>query len=396
MTREIKILAFIRHFPPPNDGGEYYYNYHLFKKLRQLGCEITILSHLKASTQLIEGIEIIPLGTIKTGRFVYTNKIARIKDFIVNVWTIRQYLSKGKYDFVFSGAGYKGNLTVFLANITKRVPVVGINLAEEIMVLQQTTKIRAWLQRVLLKSHTINIGISEYTRNLLLRCGIEKSIVTIYPFIENKPSRDKTTDRQFLIDTFGLDKNRMIVGFLGRHIPRKGLLNLIGAVEKLLHEDKKITLLIAGLGTDTNRIKQRIRQSSFLSQIKMVGVLKGEEKDYFFNGIDVFAMPNYEDPISGDTEGFGIVFIEAAQYSTPVIGGNSGGVKEAISHDFNGFLVNGQDKNSIADAILRYYQNPSLRKIHGHNGKEWAKNFIKADPLSQLLIVLQGNIKSKR
>jgi phosphatidylinositol alpha-1,6-mannosyltransferase len=389
MPSELRILSFIRHYPPPYDGGEYYYNYHLFKELQRLGCKITILSHSGSAAQPDDGIKIIPIQSIKTGRFVYSRPISKLGDLISNILVMRKHLSGGDYDFVFSGAGYMGNLTVFIANLMTRIPVVGINLAEEIKVIQQTTKIRAWLQRQLLKSHFINIGISRYTRDLLVACGVMKPSVIIYPFIEKKTARDKTDDRQFLVDTYNLNKDSLIVGFLGRHVPRKGLLNLIESLEKLLQEKKQIILLIAGQGTETNHIKERIASSEYCDHFKFVDVPSGEFKNCFFNGIDVFAMPNYEDPVTGDTEGFGIVFIESAQYGTPVIGGNVGGVVEAVHHQYNGYLVDGQSIGAIAEAVCHYYQNPTLRKLHGQNGMEWAKQFIKSDSLSLLLAALR-------
>jgi phosphatidylinositol alpha-1,6-mannosyltransferase len=235
----------------------------------------------------------------------------------------------------------------------------------------------------------MNISISRYSRDLLVACGANQPSIIIYPLLEKKSTRDKVADRQFLVDTYNLNTDSLIVGFLGRHVPRKGLFNLIDAVEMLLQEKKQIILLIAGQGDETDRIKDRIARSDHGSQFKMVGVLLGGPKDRFFNGIDVFAMPNYEEPITGDTEGFGIVFIEAAQYGTPVIGGNAGGVVEAICHEYNGYLVDGKSVDSIAGAIRLYYQNPSLRGLHGQNGKEWAKQFMEVDPLSPLLEALR-------
>jgi phosphatidyl-myo-inositol dimannoside synthase len=389
MPPELKIIAYLRNFPPPNDGGAFHYNYHLFKELHRLGCKVTILSHTESIKQPADGIKVIPIKSIKTKRFVYRYSIVKLVDLVSTVIVMRKHLSNTRYDFIFSDAGYLQNLTVFISNLRTKIPVVGINFGEEIKKIQKTNRSRSRLQKSLLKSHFLNVCISRYSRDLIVGCGVNQPSIIIYPFLKKMSPRDKTADRQFLVDTYNLNKDSLIVGFLGRHVPRKGLLNLIDAVEKLLQENKQIILLIAGQGSETDCIKERIAQSDQGNQFKMVGVLTGEPKDRFYNGIDVFAMPNYEEPITGDTEGFGIVFIEAAQYGTPVIGGNAGGVVEAINNQYNGYLVDGQSADSIAEAIRLYYQNPSLRELHGQNGKEWAKQFMKVDPLYPLLEMLR-------
>jgi len=396
MQPELNILAFLRNFPPPNDGGAFVYNYQLFEELQRSGCKVTILSHSESKAQEADGIKVIPIRSIKTGRFVYQHSFKKLFDLIATILEMRKHLSYTRYDFIFSDAGYLQNLTVFIANLLTNIPVVGINMGEEINKIQQTTRLRSWLERWLLRTHCMNICISNYTQDLLTACGANQPSIIIFPLIEEKPTRDKPADRQFLVDTYNLNRDNLIVGFLGRHVPRKGLLTLIEAIERLLYEKEQIVLLIAGQGSETDRIKERIARSDYCNQFKLVIVSSGELKDRFFNGIDVFAMPNYEEPITGDTEGFGIVFIEAAQFGTPVIGGNAGGVVEAINNQYNGYLVDGRNADSIAEAIRLYCQNPSLRELHGQNGKEWAKQFMKVDPLAPLLEALRDKRIPKR
>ena len=54
-------------------------------------------------------------------------------------------------------------------------------------------------------------------------------------------------------------------------------------------------------------------------------------------------------------EGFGISFIEAASYGVGSIGGKDGGASDAISHNKTGLICNGDDLNSINEAILNFF-----------------------------------------
>jgi len=79
-------------------------------------------------------------------------------------------------------------------------------------------------------------------------------------------------------------------------------------------------------------------------------------------------MPNRVD--DGDIEGFGIVFLEAAATGLPVIGGDSGGVPEAVERDETGLLVDGTRPQAVADAIRALASAPHLRARLGQAGRD--------------------------
>lgn len=58
-----------------------------------------------------------------------------------------------------------------------------------------------------------------------------------------------------------------------------------------------------------------------------------------------------------NVEGFGFVFFEALTHNVPVIGGNSGGIPEAIINNKTGLLVNPMDEAKIADTITKLKKN---------------------------------------
>ncbi len=76
---------------------------------------------------------------------------------------------------------------------------------------------------------------------------------------------------------------------------------------------------------------------------------------------DVFVMPNRELP-NGDTEGFGLVFLEANACGLPVIAGRDGGSTAAIRDGCNGLIVDGRSVESIRGAMQCLYDDPVLRE----------------------------------
>jgi len=75
---------------------------------------------------------------------------------------------------------------------------------------------------------------------------------------------------------------------------------------------------------------------------------------------DLFAMPNRE--IDGDTEGFGMVFVEAAACGTTALAGDAGGTGAAVLHEKTGLRVDGADSESVTRALARLLSDDDLRQ----------------------------------
>jgi phosphatidylinositol alpha-1,6-mannosyltransferase len=105
----------------------------------------------------------------------------------------------------------------------------------------------------------------------------------------------------------------------------------------------------------------------------MLGKLPENELMAAFSIADIFLMPNRALE-NGDIEGFGIVFLEANAFGKPVIGGNTGGVVEAIEDGVSGILVDSEDPNAVKNAIVRLLKDDSIREKMGRQGRERVVN----------------------
>ena len=76
---------------------------------------------------------------------------------------------------------------------------------------------------------------------------------------------------------------------------------------------------------------------------------------------------------TGDAEGLGMVLLEAAVTSVPVIGTRHGGIPEAIIDEHTGFLVRERDANQLAERIDYLLNNEQTSFEMGDN----ARNFIR-------------------
>ena len=95
----------------------------------------------------------------------------------------------------------------------------------------------------------------------------------------------------------------------------------------------------------------------------------------------------------GDTEGFGLVFLEANACGKPVIGGIAGGAVEAVLDGENGCLVDGWSVADISEAVVALLTDDALYERMATRGLAIARTSsskAKAEQFSALCSRLQS------
>ena len=181
-------------------------------------------------------------------------------------------------------------------------------------------------------------------------------------------SRD--VDTSDIIQRYGL-KGRRIILSVNRLVERKGNDNVIRALALIKEKVPDVIYLIAGDGPykkrlDTVAVEQGIRDNViFINSVK-----NDDDIIKLYNVCDVFVMLSREIKEKGDAEGFGIAFLEANSAGKPVVGGNSGGIADAVVHGATGLLVDPLDIKKIADAITLLLIDTAYAKRLGMEGRK--------------------------
>ncbi len=155
--------------------------------------------------------------------------------------------------------------------------------------------------------------------------------------------------------------------FVGRHIERKGIRYLIEAA-KYLPKDK-FEIRIVGGGDLTEQLKQQAAllderretkdERTQSASIIFTGKLSPEDLANEYRTANVFTLPAIVDS-KGDTEGLGVVLIEAMELGLPIVASNVGGIPDVVIDGESGILVPEKDPEALADAFKRLEENPSL------------------------------------
>ena len=156
-------------------------------------------------------------------------------------------------------------------------------------------------------------------------------------------------------------KGKFKILFVGRHIERKGICYLIEAAKYLPRDQFEIRIVGVGdLTEQLHAIANEVKQSSPDSaDIVFTGKLSPEALANEYKTANVFTLPAIVDS-KGDTEGLGVVLIEAMELGLPIVASNVGGIPDVVIDGETGILVPEKDPEALANAYKRLASNPEL------------------------------------
>ena len=156
--------------------------------------------------------------------------------------------------------------------------------------------------------------------------------------------------------------------FVGRHEPRKGLLDLLKAHRILRRTGYENRLLVVGSGPQEREARRYVATRG-LQAVEFLGRVSDREKAQLFRTADVFASP------ATGGESFGIVLLEAMAAGAPIVASDIHGYKGVVRRGREGLLVPPRDSKGIAEAIMRLLDDPVLRAQMSAAGRARAEQF---------------------
>lgn len=143
---------------------------------------------------------------------------------------------------------------------------------------------------------------------------------------------------------------------------RKGLDVLIRAMPHILEVEPAAVVLLVGDGPERRRLIALRDELGLSDKVIFAGRVPNTELPPYENACDLFVIPSRE-------EGFGVAAAEAMACGKPIVGTTAGGLVETIEDNHTGLLVEPDNVEQLAEAIIRVLQDEPLASQLGNNAR---------------------------
>ena len=214
------------------------------------------------------------------------------------------------------------------------------------------------------------IANSEYTKNLAINNGVNKDkLIVINPGVNpveklNKKSLEKVES------LLKIKTPRLIT--VSRFDKRKNHQKIIMSLRNLKQQYPDIVYICIGYGDEEENLKKLVQELDLGSQVMFFKDISDELKNSLIAKSNIFVMPSIIHKTS--VEGFGIAYVEAAQYGIPSLGGKDGGASDAIDHEKTGLICDGNNLDDIYSSLSSMIENKKYLEF-GKNAKDYVSKF---------------------
>ena len=214
------------------------------------------------------------------------------------------------------------------------------------------------------------VANSENTKNLAISLGVQQNkIIVINPGVDPVEELDKKTLDK--VENLLKHKSPRLIT-VSRFDKRKNHEKVIMALRNLKQIYPSIIYICVGYGDEEENIKKLVAELGLQPQVMFFKDISNELKNALVAKSDIFIMPSVVHKKS--IEGFGIAYVEAAQYGLPSLGGKDGGAADAIEHEKTGLICDGNKLDEIYSSINLMLENNKFLE-YGKAAKENSTKF---------------------
>ena len=234
---------------------------------------------------------------------------------------------------------------------------------------EKGTSLNKRVLKVLNNIETI-VANSQYTRDLAIKLGVkEDKIIIINPGVNKVQELDKKTLDK--VENLLKHKSPRLIT-VSRFDKRKNHTKIIMALRNLKQLHPGIVYICIGYGDEEENIKKLVAELGLQPQVMFFKNISNELKNALVAKSNVFVMPSVVHKKS--VEGFGIAYVEAAQYGVPSLGGEDGGAADAVEHEKTGLICNGNELDEIYSSINSMLKNKKYLE-YGKAAQEQSNRF---------------------
>jgi D-inositol-3-phosphate glycosyltransferase len=200
-------------------------------------------------------------------------------------------------------------------------------------------------------------------------------------------------------DFIGIPKDDLMILFVGRIEPLKGVDTLIRAMSCLRVQEMEKPAYLVIIGGDPNaspeemtaemaRLQQLCKDLSMDRMVVFLGKRDQDTLPYYYSAAEVLVMPSHY-------ESFGMVALEAMACGTPVIASQVGGLAYLVQDGVTGFHVPDGDHEALCEKLTQLIGDHDLRQRMGKQASDYACEYVWENIAGKILNVYQNLLQSK-
>lgn len=221
--------------------------------------------------------------------------------------------------------------------------------------------------KLILSNADLVIPNSNYTKNLMRKLQFSvKNVLIVREGVDIKRFNSSISgDEVRLLHNL---KDEFLLLTVARLIERKGIKYLVQAMKHILQMHPDTVLIIVGEGPQRSKLTSLTERLDIDKNVIFIGRVSDKDLPHYYAAADAFVLPAIVDS-RGDTEGLGVVLLEAMATGKPVIASNVGGIPEVVVDGKTGILVHERDSQTLSKAIIDLIENSDRIQMFGRNAR---------------------------
>lgn len=378
---------------PPSVGGIENHVYALSRELGRLGHRVTVVTHREVRSRKSEpkpivvppGVEVVRLRGL-------TLRLPDGSDPAVDpsmVGQMARLLREHEFDIVHGHtvespfvlalmrkAARMGFPTIItkhsMVERPKRPPMVGAIM-------------RAWMIAVV-NQFTAYIAVSEPAAEELN--GSKSKPFIIHNAIDMDAFRPDPSLRAQMRAALGFGDQDIVIGFLSRFVPSKGIVELVQVGERLAEHDERLRFLLVGGGPLKRKVERDVARNGTADRFRFVGFQPWNQTPAYLNAMDIFAFPS-------QSEGFGMALLEAMACGLPAVTTDRSGTQDIVRPGETAIVADSLDQLEASLALL--INDATLRKRLGAAARQAVESSMDWNAVAQRTAEAYGEtIRLKR
>lgn len=352
-------ILFVTSNFPPMDGGIAVFDYHICKELFARGHKVVVVANQFQGCEDFDSKQ--DFSIVRLNGKIRPTSV----EYLYNVL----YLTiKEKIEVIFFGhfgsTHWLGG--VLVKNILKLPYLILVHGTEFNAYFHTFTMYDRLASKIVLSNAKIILVNSFSTKRLVESHGYPSEHIKIIHPGTDPESFHPLIDSALLREKYCLN-GKKIVMIASRLVKKKNHINLLNAFHNVVKKIPNSVLLIVGQGEEKESIIAKINELHLNNYVKFVGYVDPSKMSKYYAVCDVYVMPSKT--VGHDYESFGIVYVEANACGKPVIAGKSGGIEDAVIDGVTGLLVDPENVEEIAQAIIRLLTDQEYARQLGENGR---------------------------